>query len=154
MEAFFAKKMCQLLFPLPVTDSVYAAQEEFPTPVESIEEIYLVDWEKPSYLKFADVAEEVLKDDYYKLTREQLRQCRPVYTGATKWVKTLSRCDILYKPYLKLLSMENIKIGFLERQRKIREQAYRIEQEHSHELTSPKEIKEICGRIAKALQNV
>lgn len=174
VEAFFARKMCQLLFPLPVTEgfelklisdsikiqdfdsfrsSVYAEQEAFPTSVESIEEIYLVDWDKPSYLKFADMAEEVLKNDYYKLSEEQLKQCRPVYTGVTKWVKRLSKCDILYKPYLKLLGMDKLKTGFLERQRKIREQAYRIEQEHSHELTSPKEIQEICGRIAKALDD-
>ena len=46
---------------------------------------------------------------------------------------------------------ENIKAGFLERQRQIRSQAYRIEQEHSHELTSEKEIQSIIGRIDNAL---
>lgn len=172
VEAFFAKKMCQLLFPLPVTEgfelklisdsakirdydafrnSVYAAKEVFPTPLESIEEIYLVDWEKPSYIKFADMAEEVLKNDYFKLTPEQLEQCKPVYTGAMKWIKRLSRCDIIYKPYLKLLSMEGLKIGFLNRQREIRNQAYRIEWEHRHELTSEQEMEEIRRRIDKAL---
>ena len=172
VEAFFAKKMCQLLFPLPVTEgfelklisdsaklrdydsfrnSVYAEQEEFPTPLESIEEIYLVDWEKPSYMKFADMAEEVLKDDYYKLTPEQLKQCKPVYKGMTKWTKKLSRCDMIYKPYLKLLSMEGLNIGFLNRQREIRNQAYRIEQEHGHELTSEQEMEEIRMRIDTAL---
>lgn len=171
VEAFFARKMCQLLFPLPVTEgfelkligdsvklrdydsfrnSVYAEQEEFPTPLESIEEIYLVDWEQPSYMKFADMAEEVLRNDYYNLTPEQLRQCMPTATGISKWIKKLTQCDLLYNMYLKLLSADKVKIGFLEKQREIRNQAYRIEQEHSHELTSDREIEEITERICKA----
>ncbi len=172
VEAFFAKKMCQLLFPLPVMEgfelklihdsakitdfegfqrSVYADKEEFPTPVESIEEIYLVDWKEPSYRKFADMAEEVLANDYYKLSPERLKQCMSVSTGAGKLVRMFTQCDPLYNMYLKLLSMDKFKIGFLERQREIRNQAYRIEMEHSHELTSKQEIKDIMGRIGKAL---
>ena len=172
VEAYFAKKMCQLLFPLPVTEgfelklisdsakitdfegfkaSVYADSEEFPTPRESIEEIYLIDWTEPSYIKFADMAEEVLKSDYYRLSKEQLKGCQPVYTGATKVIKELSKIDLLYRPYLALLKNEKIKAGFLERQRLIRSQAYRIEQEHSHELTSEKEVQSIIGRIANTL---
>ena len=63
VEAFFAKKMCQLLFPLPVTPgfelklisdsaklsdhetfrkSVCAEGETVPTPMESIEEIHIL----------------------------------------------------------------------------------------------------------------
>lgn len=173
VEAFFAKKMCQLLFPLPVTEgfelklisdsdkitdfegfqaSLYATDEKFPTPEESIEEIYLIDWEEPSYIKFANMAEEVLKNDLYKLSREQLKGYKPTYTGVTGLIKSLSRCDLLYKPYLKLLENDRLKWSFLERQRQIREGAYRIEQEHSHELTSVREIEEIINRIANALE--
>lgn len=171
VEAFFAKKMCQLLFPLPVTEgfelklikdsikitdfegfaaSIYAKEETFPTPIERIEEIYLIDWEEPSYIKFANMAEEVLKDDYYKLTKEQLKGYKTVYTGSTKLVKELSKCGILYKPYLALLKNEKLKFGFLENQRQIRNKSYEIEQEHSHELTSEKEIKGIIARIDHA----
>ncbi len=171
VEAFFARKMCQLLFPLPVTagyelklisdskkltnfqefkGSVYATNEKFPTPQESIEEIYLVDWEKPSYIKFADMCEKVLEDDYYRLTDAQLRSFKPVYTGMEKVIKAVSKCDLIYRPYLWLLERENLHIGFLDRQREIRETAYRIEQEHIHELASKKEIEDIIGRIAKA----
>lgn len=173
VEAFFAKKMCQLLFPLPVTEgfelklisdsdkitdfegfqaSLYATEEKFPTPEESIEEIYLIDWEEPSYIKFANMAEEVLGNDSYKLSREQLKGYKPTYTGVTGLVKSLSKCDILYRPYLKLLENSNLKCGFLERQRRIRNTAYQIEQEHSHELTSEKEITAIIDRIKKALE--
>lgn len=173
VEAFFAKKMCQLLFPLPVTEgfelklisdsdkitdfegfqaSLYATDEKFPTPEESIEEIYLIDWEEPSYIKFANMAEEVLRNDSYKLSREQLKGYKPIYTGVTGLIKSLSRCDLLYKPYLKLLENDRLKWNFLERQRRIREGVYRIEQEHSHELTSAREIKKIEKRIANALE--
>lgn len=173
VEAFFAKKMCQLVFPFPVTDgfelklisdsakitdydgfkdSVYATAEKFPTPEESIEEIYIIDWEEPSYIKFANMAEEVLKSDYYKLSKEQLTGYKTVYTGVTKVIKTLSTCDILYKPYLKLLGNEKLKWGFLESQRKVRNTAYQIEQEHSHELTSEKEIDAIIERISNAMK--
>lgn len=171
VEAFFARKMCQLLFPIPITEgfelklingsaqitdfegfrrSVYADKEEFPTPTENIEEIYLVDWEEPSYCKFANMAEEVLKNDYYRLTPGQIKQCRPACIGNTKWIHMLTQCNPLYNIYLKLLSMDKLKIGFLEKQREIRSQAYRIEQEHSHELTSEREIREIIGRINRA----
>lgn len=173
VEAFFAKKMCQLLFPLPVTEgfelklisdsdkitdfegfqaSLYATNEKFPTPEESIEEIYLIDWEEPSYIKFANMAEEVLRNDSYKLSREQLKGYRPTYTGMTGLIKSLSRCDLLYKPYLKLLENDRLKWSFMEKQRQIREGVYRIEQEHSHELTSAREIEEIINRIANALE--
>ena len=173
VEAFFAKKMCQLLFPLPVTEgfelklisdsdkitdfeefqaSLYATEEKFPTPEESIEEIYLIDWEEPSYIKFANMAEEVLRNDSYKLSREQLKGYKPTYTGVTGLIKLLSKCDILYRPYLKLLENNNLKCGFWERQRRIRNTAYQIEQEHSQELTSEKEINTIIDHIKNALE--
>ena len=173
VEAFFAKKMCQLLFPLPVTKgfelklisdsdkitdfegfraSLYATDEKFPTPEESIEEIYLIDWKEPSYIKFANMAEEVLKNDSYKLSKEQLKGYKPIYTGVTGLIKSLSKCNLLYKLYLKLLRNENLKWSFIERQRQIREGVYRIEQEHSHELTNTGEIEGIINRIANALE--
>lgn len=173
VEAFFAKKMCQLLFPLPVTPgfelklisdsdkitdfegfqaSIYASEEKFPTPEESIEEIYLIDWTEPSYMKFANMAEEVLKNDAYRLSKEQLKAYKPSYAGITGLIKFVSKCDLLYKPYLKLLENENIKWRFLEGQRAVREKVYRTEQEHTHELTSEKEIAEITNRIANAME--
>ena len=132
--------------------SLYATNEKFPTPEKSIEEIYLIDWEEPSYIKFANMAEEVLKNDSYKLSREQLKGYRATYAGMTGLIKSLSRCDLLYKPYMKLLKNENLKWSFIERQRQIREGVYRIEQEHSHELTSVGEVEGIINRIANALE--
>lgn len=173
VEAFFAKKMCQLLFPLPVTEgfelklisdsdkiitfedfksSVYAEHEKFPTPEESIEEIYLIDWDQPSYIKFANIAEEILKDDYYRLSKAQLREYKTAYKGIAKLIKQISKYDIIYKPYLKLLENDSLKWRFLKNQRQIRNKAYKIEQEHSHELTSEKEISSIINRIKQALE--
>ena len=176
VEAFFARKDCQLLFPLPTTEgfelkliadskhiktyeefekTVLAGSNDFPTPQESIEEIYIVDWEVPSYIRFADMAEEVLKDDYYKLTREQLCNYQG-YTPIMKLVKALCRIDFLYNVYLWMLSNEKLQLGFLKRQRRIRktirDSAYEAEKADAHELTSEEEIQSIISRIDYALK--
>ena len=122
--------------------SVYADSEEFPTPRESIEEIYLIDWTEPSYIKFADMAEEVLSNDYYKLTRAQLHSYQD-YSLGTKVIKAFSQIDCLYNVYLRLLTNEKLQWKFLQRQRKIRQKPYDDERNDAHELTSEKEIKEI-----------
>lgn len=173
VEAFFAQKMCQLLFPLPTTPgfelkliaeshkltsyeeflgSVHAEKEEFPTPQSSIEEIYLIDWNTPSYIRFADMAEEVLKDDSYKLTKEQLKNIHN-YPFSIRMQKAVCRIDCLYQLYLKLLDNQKIKAGILENQRKLRQRAYETQKEHAHELTSEQEIREIIGRIEGAFRN-
>ena len=173
VEAFFARKMCQLLFPIPVTEgfelklvsdskklstweefekSVYSDSQEFPTPQESIEEIYMIDWDKPSYIRFADMAEEVLKDDYYRLTREQLKGYQN-YTFPERLIKAASRITPLYKLYLGLLGCKGLKLGFLENQRKLRGHVFEIEKENAHELTSEQEIADIIGRIKTALES-
>lgn len=170
VEAFFAKKMCQLLFPLPVTEgfelklisdsrkltsyeefcaSIMAREEEFPTPQRSIEEIYLVDWDTPSYIKFADMAEEVLKDDAYRLTKEQLNGIHN-YSGLVKIMKAICRIDALYQIYLSMLDNKSLKWSFLENQRQLRQKAYNNESAHKHELTSDQEIQEIIRRIKNA----
>lgn len=172
VEAFFARKMCQLLFPLPVTEgfelklisdsrrltsydelrsSILAQTEEFPTPQSNIEEIYLIDWNTPSYMKFADMAEEVLKDDSYKLTAKQIRGIHN-YPLSVRMQKAVCRVDFLYRIYLKMIDNEKLQWGFLIHQRELRRKAYITEREHAHELTDEKEMKEIIGRIAMALE--
>lgn len=173
VEAFFAQKMCQLLFPLPVTEgfelklisdsrkitsyeefsaSVFAAEEVFPTPNESIEEIYLIDWETPNYIKFCDMAEEVLKDDYYRLTREQLSSYHN-YDAVTRLIKAVCKIDCLYNVYLALLNNKKLQWNFLESQRKLRQKVYDIEKSNAHELTSDNEINGIIQKINNALNN-
>ena len=173
VEAFFARKMCQLLFPLPVTEgfelklisgssmlteyeqlrqSILAKAEEFPTPQSNIEEIYLIDWNTPSYIKFADMAEEVLKDDSYKLTAKQIREVHN-YPLPVRVQKAICRVDFLYRIYLKMIDNEKLTWGFLVRQRQLRQKAYVTEKGHAHELTNEQEMGEIIGRIAKALEN-
>lgn len=171
VEAFFAKKMCQLLFPLPTTEgfelklisdsdkitnysqfeqSVYAQEENFPTPVESIEEIYMVDWEEPSYIKFANMAEEVLQDSRYLLNQSQIAQIREE-TRIQTVIRKISGVDILYRNYLRLIDNEKICWKWIEKQRELRNRAYQIEKEHAHELTSQEEIDSIINKIRKAL---
>ena len=173
VEAFFAQKMCQLVFPLPVTEgfelklisnshkltsydefhaSVLAQEEEFPIPQSNIEEIYLIDWNTPSYIKFADMAEEILQDDSYKLTAKQIREIHD-YPLSVRVQKAICRVDFLYRIYLKMIDNEELTWGFLVRQRQLRQKAYVTEKEHAHELTSEQEMGEIIDRIAKALES-
>lgn len=177
VEAFFAKKMCQLLFPLPTTQgfelqlitdskkiltydeffkSVIAEQAVFPTPEKSIEAIYLIDWETPNYVKFADMAEEVLREDYYRLTRRQLRDYKE-YSGTEYLIRMLIGIKPLYSIYLFLLRNQKLKWSFLEHQRKIREETKKriieTEKQHIHELTNEEEIGSITKRIKYALES-
>lgn len=177
VEAYFAKKMCQLLFPFSTTPgyelqliadsskiktyeefqvSICSEHEEFPTPDKSIEEIYLIDWETPNFIKFADMAEEVLRDDYYRLTKRQLRMYKE-YTPMQCLIRLFISMKPVYKFYLSLLKNQKLKWSFLEHQRKIREKEHRritdIEQQHAHELTSEEEIIRIIGRIKHALED-
>ncbi len=169
--------MCQLLFPLPTTpgfelkliadskkitsyeefyQSILADKEEFPTPEKSIEDIYLIDWEKPNYVKFADMAEEVLRDDYYSLTKRQLWKYRE-YTPKQSLVRIFAAIKPLYDLYLLLLKNTKLKWKPLEYQRRVREktrkQDYEIEKQHAHELTSEEEIADIISRIKYAIEN-
>ena len=177
VEAFFARKMCQLLFPLPVTPgfelqliedsdklmtyeefrcSVFSGQEKFPTPTESIENIYLIDWKTPNYIKFANMAEEVLRDDYYRLTKRQLKEYKE-YSFVQSMVRGFIERKALYCIYLGLLRNRNLKWPILEHQRRIREESqkriYDFEKQHTHELTSEKEINDIIDRIRHALED-
>lgn len=177
VEAFFAKKMCQLLFPLPTTEgfelqlitdsnkietydefykSILAEQEMFPTPSESIEDIYLIDWETPNYVKFANMAEEVLQNDYYRLSKKQ-RTAYKEYTFRQKIVRMFVGMKPLYKIYLLMLENQNIKWSFLENQRRIRKENQKrildVEKQHAHELTSKEEMQSIINRIKYALES-
>lgn len=172
VEAFFAKKDCQLLFPLETTDGfelkliedstkirTYSEFEKavgennnpFPTPRESIEEIYLVDWKEPSYIKFANMAEEVLNSNYYCLSKKQLTDFKE-YSIWTKIIKKICKVDFVYNVYLKLLNSEKIHSRFIENQRKIRTEVYAAQKADAHELTSEQEIQKIIERITYALE--
>ena len=172
VEAFFAKKDCQLLFPLETTDGfelkliedstkirTYSEFEKavgennnpFPTPRESIEEIYLVDWKEPSYIKFANMAEEVLNSNYYCLSKKQLTDFKE-YSIWTKIIKKICKVDFVYNVYLKLLNSEKFHSRFIENQRKIRAEVYAAQKADAHELTSEQEIQKIIERITYALE--
>lgn len=177
VEAFFARKMCQLLFPLSTTpgfelklitdskkittyedfsESVRFGCQEFPTPQESIEEIYLIDWETPNYIKFSDMAEEVLHDDYYRLSRKQLKAYKE-YSLKAKIVRTFVNTPVLYDLYLSLLNNHKLQFDFLQNQRNIRQKTHdmlrEVEKQHEHELTSEEEIDSITTRIKYALED-
>lgn len=172
VEAYFARKNCQLLFPIDTTEgfelslisdskkiknyddfekSIYSDNLPFPTPQKSIEEIYLTDWNEPCYIKFANAAEEILHGDEYRLSKKQLHNYKE-YSFATRLVKGICRIDWIYSIYISLLQNKRIHWQWIEHQRKVREKAYLAEKQDSHETTSPEEIGRIINRIQYALE--
>lgn len=172
VEAFFAKKMCYMLFPYPAPEdyelamikgadkicdfeafrkSTLETNERFPIRKEVINEVYSIDWDKPSYVKFADMAEEVLHDPYYTLTKEQLKSYRTKLPFLTRVVKTISRVDILYQPYLKLVENENIHWKWLQPMRDSRKKVEQIAQRLRFEQTNDEEVTAIIDKIAAQL---
>lgn len=173
VEAFFAGKMCYLLFPYDVTDGYelklisegekikdyegfyQSAVEEsgsFPITREAINDIYLVD-DIPSYIKFADMAEEVIKDSQYALTREQLRSYRKKQPVGIKIQKMMQRQDWIYDRYRKALADEKCNNKWIVKQRALRQRKAREHERFRIESTSDEEINAIVAKIAAQLNH-
>lgn len=172
VEAFFAKRSCYLLFPLEVTkgyelailldakkiktyrefyQSIDKKQEEFPVPIDAINDVYTIDWDKPSYIKFADMAEEVISDSYYKLSHKQLKGYRTKYPLLIRIEKKLIRVDFLYNIYLNIINNPKCKMKWIERQRRIRKENEHTIEKVQYEGTSEEEIEKIQKRIREQI---
>ncbi len=170
VEAFFAKKMCYLLFPVPVPSDYELAflkdadkisefedfektthedNRPFPVSEKLIDEVYTIDWDKPSYLKFADMAEEVIKNPYYQLTKEQLKAYYHKMGTAEKITKALTKTP-LYDVYLSMLEHDTPKWKWLETKREARRKLEQIADDF--EKTSDEEIAGIIAKIAKEIE--
>lgn len=173
VEAYFAKKMYYLLFPMEVTpgfeltiirdaDKVKTYDEfcctidnqemAFPVSEQAINDVYTIDWERPNYMKFADMAEEVLQDSYYQLTAEQLKSYRTKYPLGVRLQKKLSQIDFLYQIYLGLVQNDKLHGKWLEKQRTLRRRGDIIAAELQRESTSEEEIKQIQDKINRQLR--
>ncbi len=171
VEAFFGRKMCYLLFPVPVpadyelaflkeADKIQTFEEfektthdddrPFPVSEKLIDEVYTIDWDKPSYIKFADMAEEVIKNPYYNLTREQLKAYYHKMGPAEKLTKALTKVTPLYNVYLTMLESDRPRWKWLETKREDRRKLERIA--HDFEKTSEEEITAVIAKIAGELQ--
>lgn len=171
VEAFFAKKMCYLLFPVPVPSDYELAflkdadkikdyqdfelttrdndQRPFPVSERLIDEVYTIDWDKPSYVKFADMAEEVIHNPYYNLTKKQLRAYHHKMSLGEGVAMLFARISPLYDRYLLLLESDKPKWKWLENKRKERKRLESIA--YDFEKTDDKEIEGIIQKIAKEL---
>lgn len=170
VEAFFGKKMCYLLFPVPVPADYELAflkdadkisdfadfekttgEDDRPFPVSEklIDEVYTIDWEKPSYVKFVDMAEEVLKDPYYNLTKQQLKAYYHRMGPAEKLTRALTKITPLYNIYLTMLENDRPKWKWLEKKREYRRKLEQIA--HDFEKTSDEEIAGMIKKIAGEL---
>lgn len=171
VEAFFAGRMCHLLFPYETTDGfelklvsqgekvrTYEEFKEtideknpvFPISKEAINEIYLVD-DVPSYRKLADMAEEVLKNPEYNLTKEQLASYRTKLPLAVQMQRKLQQWDWFYDKYRKLLADGNYHGKWIEKQRELRREKLEEHKRFDRESTSEEEIAQIEARIAEQL---
>lgn len=172
VEAFFANKMCYLLFPYEVTKgfelqlisegdrittyeefvaSTKAENKKFPITREKINDIYLVDEKVPSFIKFADMAEEVFEKPEYNLTKEQLKSYRSKKTLSYKMQRAFQRCDFLYGYYQRMLENEKCQNKWIQKQRNIRKQRMEEQKQFIIEKTSDAEIQGIVNRIAEQL---
>ncbi len=166
-KLFFAKKMCYLLFPVPAPEDYELAflkaaekisffrdfentprrdDRPFPVSEKLIDEVYTIDWQKPSYVKFADMAEEVLKDPYYNLTKEQLKAYYHKMGPGEKITRALTRITPLYNVYLTMLENDRPGWKWLEAKRRARRELEQIA--HDFEKTSDEEIAAIIAKIA------
>lgn len=172
VEAFLGRKMCYLLFPVPVPEDYELAffreadkisefddfqktthdddERPFPVSEKLIDEVYTIDWDKPSYLKFADMAEEVIHDPYYDLTKEQLRSYYHKMGPGEKITKMLTKITPLYDIYLSMLEKDKPKWRWMEEKREARRKLDKIA--FDFEKTSEEEIDAIILKIAKELE--
>ena len=97
------------------------------------------------------MAEEVYKDPYYNLTKEQLKSYRTKQPVGVRIIKGLSKIDCLYHPYLKLVENENIHWKCLEPMRASRKRVQEIVQKQAFEQTNDKEVAEIIAKISAQL---
>ena len=97
------------------------------------------------------MAEEVLSDDKYRLTRKQLRDYKE-YPLSIRILKAICRIDFLYAIYLKALDNEKINTKFIVNQRRLRQIPFGAENGDAHELTSEEEIQNIISRIRTAIE--
>ena len=173
VEAFFAKKMCYLTFPVPVPDDYELAfikdadkivdfedfklstdvndNRRFPVSEQLIDEVYSIDWDKPSFLKWADMAEEVIADDYYLLTKEQLKEYYHPMSVFEIITKALYKNDAIYSWYMDMLEADTPKWKWLESKRAERRRLETIAQDN--EKTSDEEIAGIVAKLAGLLDN-
>lgn len=173
VEAYFAGRMCHLLFPFKVTEgfelklisqgkkiSDYEAFAKtvdekdpvFPIDKSAINEIYLVDENEPSYKKLADMAEEVYRDSSYNLTKEQLASYRTKQPPLIQIQKKLQQWDWFYDKYKELLANENIHNRWIDGQRALRREKEKAHERFAIESTNEEEINAIVKKIAAQLE--
>ena len=133
------------------SQTVEEKNPEFPIGRDIINEIYLVD-EEPSYIKFADMAEDVLKNPSYALTKEQLSSYRTKQPFPIQLQKKLQRWDWFYDKYRQILSDENCHNKWIEKQRALREQKAERNKRFAIEATNEEEIAAIIAKIAAQLE--
>jgi hypothetical protein len=104
-------------------------------------------------VKLADMAEEVLHDDSYALTKQQLTSYREKQPLAVRVQKKLQCWDWFYDKYKKALADENCHNRWIEKQRALRAQKAEAHKRFDIESTSEEEIRGIIDKIKAQLES-
>ncbi|NLX92372.1 MAG: hypothetical protein GXZ02_00645 [Clostridiales bacterium] len=163
-EAYYAGKQCHILRPIVLSENddavifkdaltisdfeafshtIEKELVEFPVKSERIEENYATDWATPTYKKVADVFENVLKENRYKLKKKQLNFLKTNSKSERKSVKDLLiviiKRGFIKNAYEKLLKDERIHLVFIEKRRALRNEALISQSEMAQSMTIEKE---------------
>lgn len=136
LEAFFAGKNPMHLCPYPIPEdqcqplltkmnkitdyetfskSASGEQIDLGLTKEIVNPFYLVDEEKPAYVKVVDAFEEVYRDDAYAFTRRQRRVYKRLYSPMERMVITFMGSGLLYRAYTWLLG--HVPLGIVKKRR-------------------------------------
>lgn len=173
VDVFFARKMCYILRPYDMPrenelriyqdadeivnyeqfeEAVKRENYNFPIHQEVIGDYYDIDWNRASYLRLADAAEEVYKDDYYKLGKRLLKSYRTSLDAFEKVKRKMAQVTFVYDLYERLLDNEQLDWKWIDKLRKQRDNLSEIIRIHQNEMTTQEEIEEIVERIARVLE--
>lgn len=176
LEAFFAGKNPMHLCPYPIPEdqcqplltkmnkitdyetfskSAFGEQIDLGLTKEIVNPFYLVDEEKPAYVKVVDAFEEVYRDDAYAFARRQRRAYKRLYSPMERMVIAFMGSGLLYRTYTWLL--DHVPLDFVKKRRQWRQEYQDKEYGRWEKMNAIEaggdEIEEIIRKIGILLQN-
>ena len=172
-EVYFAEKSCAILYPYelpaemnaklfddmkPLIDystfyaSLQSANLDFPIDINKLDDYYSVD-SGMSYLKIANVCEEVLHDPFYTLDKKEIKKIYELYTKNQTLIKKICiylwQLDWLYNLFWLITIRFSLKGKYFEKKRNDR---VKIEKWNQEEGVSDADIANICHAIEQCIK--
>lgn len=174
-EVYFAQKGCYILYPykLPeealgrLTDkmkyiseykafqfSLNSQTDDFPIDIETLNEYYTID-QSMSYVKIADVCEEILRNPYYQIETGDLKRIYKMATQGKSFIKKVNlylwQLDWFYNLFWKVTAKLSLKGKYFEKKRYDR---ISYEKWKKEEVASEEEIQRIYARIIQCIEKI